>query len=73
VRDVESGLLHERLNRAVQMATAGHPLPSRGQAVLPAAHTCIGGQPVFDEEEIAVRLEDAPRFPEGARDVGDRA
>ena len=54
--NVESGLLHEFLNRAVQMAAAGHPLPCPGQAVLPALETAL--DEIFSDFELKARLID---------------
>src|SRR5262249_32955711 len=51
----EASALDQGANRAIEMATASHPLPHRRQPILPPHHVRIRGSTVFNEQKTRER------------------
>lgn len=59
LRQLETGRTHEVVHLPVQMTTAPNMAPHGGEAALPTLDARLGREPVFDENELSIRLEDA--------------
>lgn len=71
--DRKTALEEQRVDRSVQVTAAAHPAPERREAVLPDPHVGVRRQAVLDEEQWALRLQDAPHLAQGAMGIGNRA
>ena len=56
-----------------EVAAAEEPLLHRVEAVLPAAHSLVRGQPVLEEVQGPTGLEDPSQLAQGADSVGNGA
>ena len=82
-RPRQSGMLHpveaaasarnEGINPSVEIAVASNAPPYGVQPVLPPSHRWLRGAAMLDEEQAAARTQYAPRFPEHAFGVRNRA
>src|SRR5215203_5948138 len=71
--DRESRILDERAHAAIEVTAADEPLPDGCEAVLPASHSGIRREPMFSEQQTAVRPQNAARFGESPFHIGDAA
>src|SRR5262249_41151017 len=65
----EASALDQGANRAIEMATASHPLPHRRQPILPPHHIQIRGSTVFNEQKTPTWFEDAAHFVQPAAGI----
>lgn len=70
---LETRTLYEPFDLAIELATARAAFPQRRQATLPGTDLSVRRQPVFDEQELAARLEYPSKLGECPADVRDRA
>jgi hypothetical protein len=70
-QQAETGLLDQRIDRTVQMATGGDPGPHGSEPILPPADAGIRSAPMLDEDEAAAGLDHSPQLAQSRADVGD--
>src|SRR5215469_8798217 len=69
LRDVKSRLLYEARYRTIQVASPGDALPNGCQTVLPFTDSIFWRQPMFDEEQFPVRLENPAHLCKCSRHI----
>ena len=71
--DLEAGVAHELLDRAVEVTSAGDASLHTVESVLPARHAGVGAETVLEEVERASGSQHPMDLAHGTAGVGDRA
>src|SRR5512146_111178 len=72
LRELEPRVDDQAVDLAVEVATARHASPHRIEPVLPRDDPRVRGEPVLDEDELALGLEDALHLQERKARLVDR-
>src|ERR1051326_5187726 len=66
LRDLKPGFFDQLADGPIQVATAGNPLPDRGEAILPPANVEFRRKAMLDEQQLTIGSEHAMHFPQRA-------